>query len=73
MADGVPGIFNSVALINPPLTDPTCMPMSKRTALVLSMENVIGTVKAMSMPPPKPGIAPTKMPLATPMKIQRNG
>ena len=70
IAAGVPGMRNSVALINPPLTAPTYMATSKTRPLTGSIENVSGRERAISMVPVKPGMAPTVIPRVVPNKTK---
>jgi hypothetical protein len=64
---GVPGMRNKVAVINPPLIAPTYMLMSRMKALMGSMLNVKGKVRAMSIAPVRPGIAPMVIPRIVPI------
>ena len=67
-AAGVPGIRSNVALINPPLTAPTYMPINSTSADTGSISKVKGNANAMSIVPVKPGTAPTKIPKAVPTR-----
>jgi len=67
MEAGVPGILKSVAVINPPLMAPTYMLISRMKALMGSMLNVSGNVRAMSIAPVNPGMAPIVIPRIVPM------
>ena len=70
---GVPGIRKSVALISPPLTEPTYIDTSRIIASIPSMENVQGRDKEISIAPVSPGIAPTMIPSAVPSSSKPNG
>ena len=63
---GVPGIRNNVAVINPPLTAPTYMLISRMNAFAGSILNVSGKVRAINIAPVKPGIAPIVIPKIVP-------
>ena len=67
---GVPGILKSVAVIKPPLTAPTYMLINKMKAKMGSMLKVSGSVRAISMAPVRPGIAPIVMPSTVPNTIK---
>ena len=68
---GVPGILKSVAVINPPLIAPTYMLISSIKALMGSMLKVSGKVRAMSIAPVNPGIAPIVIPRIVPMATNK--
>jgi hypothetical protein len=63
---GVPGIRNNVAVINPPLTAPTYMLISRMNAFTGSILNVSGKVRAINIAPVNPGIAPIVIPKIVP-------
>jgi hypothetical protein len=63
---GVPGILRRVAVIRPPLTDPTYIATSKARALWPLMLKVRGKVSEISIAPVRPGIEPTAIPRAVP-------
>ena len=67
---GVPGIRSNVAVINPPLIEPTYILTSRIIAFPASIEYVSGSVSAMSIAPVRPGIAPTRIPRLVPMAIR---
>jgi len=67
---GVPGMRSRVAVINPPLTEPTYMATNKAKAVCGSMPKVNGTTSEMAMAPVRPGTAPTNTPATTPKQIQ---
>ena len=69
MDAGVPGIRSKVAVINPPLTEPTYMETNSTKALFPSMEKVNGKLKAISIAPVNPGTAPTITPRLVPRAI----
>ena len=70
IAAGVPGILKSVAVINPPLTAPTYMLIKRMKAKIGSILNVNGSVRAISIAPVKPGIAPIVIPNTVPNTIK---
>ena len=67
---GVPGIRSRVAVINPPLTEPTYMATNSANAYCGSMPKVSGTASEIAMAPVNPGTAPTSTPPITPTQIQ---
>ena len=66
------GIRSRVAVIIPPLIDPTYMPMRRVRAYCASIPYVSGMVSAMSIVPVRPGIAPTKIPSIVPSATSSN-
>lgn len=70
MDAGVPGIRNKVAVINPPLTEPTYIETNRTKALLPSMEKVNGKVRAINIAPVNPGMAPTITPKLVPKAIK---
>ena len=72
MEAGVPGILNKVAVIMPPLTEPTYIEINNTNADSPLMENVNGNVSAISIAPVSPGIAPTMTPSEVPSAISTN-
>ena len=72
MDAGVPGIRNKVAVISPPLTEPTYIEINKTNAGSPPIENVKGSVNAINIAPDKPGIAPTMPPSDVPNAISAN-
>ena len=63
---------NNVAVINPPLTDPTYIDISKTDADSPLIEKVSGSVNAINIAPVSPGIAPTMTPREVPSAISPN-
>ena len=63
---GVPGMRSSVAVIKPPLTDPTYIATRSASAVWPSMPKVSGKDSEINIAPVSPGIAPTVMPSAVP-------
>ena len=49
------------------------MATSRTRAWVLFMKNVAGMIRVISMPPVRPGMAPTKTPRKVPRKTQNSG
>jgi hypothetical protein len=69
MDAGVPGILNKVAVISPPLTDPTYIDTNRINADSPLIENVRGKVRAINIAPVNPGMAPTMIPRLVPTAI----
>ena len=69
MDAGVPGILNNVAVISPPLTDPTYIDTKRINADSPLIENVRGKVSAINIAPVNPGMAPTIIPRLVPTAI----
>ena len=61
---------SSVAVISPPLIDPTYMLTRRIIALPASIEYVNGNVSAITIAPVRPGMAPTVIPRLVPMAIR---
>ena len=72
MEAGVPGILSKVAVIMPPLTEPTYMEIKRTSAEPLSIEKVSGKVNAINIAPVRPGIAPMTIPSEVPSAIKAN-
>ena len=70
MEAGVPGMRSRVAVIKPPLTEPTYIATRNARALCGSMLNVSGNESEMSIAPVSPGMAPTVIPSAVPSKTR---
>ena len=63
---GVPGMRSRVAVIRPPLTEPTYIATRSVNADCASMPKVSGSESAINIAPVRPGIAPTRIPRAVP-------
>jgi hypothetical protein len=70
---GVPGMRSNVAAIRPPDMPPTYIPTNMVIALTLSIKNVKGNVRVISIVAVKPGIEPIIIPDATPTKSNDSG
>src|SRR5699024_10828496 len=67
IADGVPGIPNKQAVINPPELPPTCTPIIKAIPFTGSIPKLKGRVNATPIVIVKPGILPIIIPTVTPI------
>jgi len=67
--EGVPGIFNKIAEINPPDVPPTSMAINIAIPLRGLIEKVKGRQSATPIVEVKPGIAPKIIPSTTPKNI----
>ena len=68
---GVPGMRRRVAVIKPPLTEPTYIATRKASALCPSIPKVSGSESEINIAPVSPGMAPTVIPSAVPSRTRK--
>jgi len=66
--EGVPGIFNKIEQINPPLIPPTYKPISSEIPSTGWNPNDKGKKSAIPIAAVRPGVAPNIIPITTPKK-----
>src|SRR5699024_9170928 len=72
IAEGVPGIFNKTADIDPPYIAPLYTPINKRSASCASIPIVKGTNIATPMVAVNPGNDPMTIPAVVPKIIKKS-
>ena len=70
MEEGVPGIFNKIAEINPPEIPPMYSPISNEIPLVGSRPKDKGRNRTTAMVADSPGMDPKMIPTTTPRQIK---